>query len=270
VFDALFAAPHGRKAYARYLAETATQDEPVYYAASARDVVRLRDHLETAAALEGDGGTYVGLLSLGGSVSGFALGTALALDESLTGTDRGLALGMAFGAGTLMLGSGLTTLLGAREGNRLLAQLDSMDAGSAKQRAQSLEAMEARLSALVERYQVVRQVNGGLMAGGGAIMLIPGVLGLTQAGDEHSTATTASSFVAGVGLVALGVYLLTEYRFPIERTWELYLKQRDAGDDPRAAKAARAKAASGAVKVAPNVSTSGKRPTPTVGVQGSF
>lgn|GEM_PF-780468 len=266
VFEKLFAAPYGRKAYKRHLARTSTQSEPVYYSATLKDVVRLRDHLQTAAELEKDGSTYVGMMSIGGSVSGFGLGTALAFDKSLTGTQRDASLGVAFGAGTLMLASGLTTLLTAREGDQLLAQIESMRTATPRQRSQGLETIEARLETLVERYETVRMVNGGIVAGGGALMLIPGVVGLTNVASDSNTATTASSFVAGVGLVAMGIYLLTEYRFPIERTWELYLRQRDS-QLPADSDVAEDE---GGVKVGPSVSTSGEKPTPTLGVQGSF
>ncbi len=260
-FGRLFARPHGRRAYTRYLAETSKRQEPAHYSATIRDVARLQHHLQTAVALERDGNTYVGLLSVGGSLSGLGLGTALALDRNLTGSRRGVALATSFGAGTLMLASGMATLLTAKESDRLLTEIQELSAATDKQRAHGMAAAEARLEALVERYAAVRLVNGGLMAGGGALMLIPGVMGLTSASDDD--ATTASSFVAGVGLVAMAVYLLTEYRFPMERTWELYLRQRDT--DPRPSDAADA-----SVKIGPSVSASGQEPTPTVGVHGSF
>lgn len=264
VFDQLFAAPHGRQAYQRYLAANSAQDEPVHYSATLKDVVRLRDHLQTAVALERDGTSTVSLLSLSGGFAGIGLGAVLTVDKNLTGSERSAAMGMAFGAGALMLGSGLTTLITASDSDKLLSQFDAIKTASPKARAEGLATMETRLEALVEQYETVRLINGGIMAGGGAIMLVPGVIGLANGGEDANAASTATSFVAGVGLVALGIYLLTEYKFPIERTWELYLRQRDGEF------AESLESADNGVKVTPSVGASGTEPTPTVGVQGSF
>ncbi|MBI4821522.1 MAG: hypothetical protein HY791_35000 [Deltaproteobacteria bacterium] len=213
LFQSLFSEPFGRESFRQL--ESQADAQPEHFGITRKDAEQLGLFLDTSAALERDSRRLAGTLSFAGAavLGGFAAG-AFANPGS---SDLGWVL---VGASAAFLGLGVSALVIPSESERLLDEYAKHDFSNEAARASAVSGTEAELAAIADDWKVTRQIIGGSLIGISGLSLTLPVLGFAGA---LPMADEAGYLMAGlgVGLLGLGIHMLTGYEYPVERTFEL-------------------------------------------------
>ncbi len=218
VFESLFATPFEAAAIASYQARHRDAAQVDDFGIGRRDVVRLRQHLQVATAMERDERVRTGVMGAAlAAVAGYEL-LDLTREKSFSASSANdqILAGLSVFVGATGVVMAVTTQVPVAE---LYDDYESMDDSQERQRAVNVLATERRFAALAEQQGRWRQATAvGLIVGGAAMVAVQTVSGPV----EDAFARNYLRGMLGVGIAGLGIYSLVSLRQPTERVFELY------------------------------------------------
>ena len=218
VFKSLFTVPFGLISYKEYVEDSKKEKSLIHYGVSKKDTDKLNYHLKTVASLERDSRINSGLLFTGlaatlGSVTPW-------ITEDMKKMSRVFTSRFTYGLAGVMGVAGILALLYPADSESLYYEYSSMDFCTEKMRSNNLIGTELKLESIVNDWKNTRLLAGTVTAGIGILNLLSGIVNLTkkEADKNYSYMTIGTGAMAA----GMGFHLLTKFRYPVERTWELY------------------------------------------------
>ncbi|MBI5511742.1 MAG: hypothetical protein HY903_23550 [Deltaproteobacteria bacterium] len=233
VFESLFADAFGPAAVTRYVAEREKKNEE-YYGVSVRDVETLQLHLNTAASFSRDSRVVSGglLVLLGGVVGGMAWAIRPTQKETaarnLWDTDRRTSWVLA-GAGAAVVVAGTVAMLVPSESEALAADFAGAVDSSEEVRTRQFVQSRTKFAEIATEWRKTRALAGAALLVEAAAF--GGLAGIMAYRERRFEGLPAMAGVAGLAYLGLGIYTLTAFRYPVERTWELYQSGHN-GEEP--------------------------------------